>query len=78
VNQAYNLGNTGYFISAFGGNNTDGYLLVGMRVKGDTLPRFITNNYQTFGIAPQDTAYQTVVAQFSDNDTGVGAWIFER
>ena len=33
------LANQGYFISAFGGNNTSGYALVGMRVMGDTMPR---------------------------------------
>jgi hypothetical protein len=29
----------GYVISAFGGDNTNGYILVGMRVQGDILPR---------------------------------------
>ncbi|MDR5725977.1 MAG: hypothetical protein RB191_00755 [Terriglobia bacterium] len=33
------LASQGYFISAFGGNDTNGYVLVGMRVKGDSLPR---------------------------------------
>lgn len=33
------LANDGYFISAFGGNDTNGYILIGMRVNGDTLPR---------------------------------------
>lgn len=33
------LASQGYFISAFGGNDTDGYVLVGMRVEGDSLPR---------------------------------------
>ena len=33
------LANEGYVISAFGGNDLDGYMLVGMRVQGDTLPR---------------------------------------
>ena len=78
VSQAYNLGNTGYFISAFGGNTNDGYLLVGMRVKGDTLPREITNNSQSFGIAPKDTAYGTVVAVFGDTNGGIGATIYEQ
>ena len=36
---ATNLAGQGYFISAFGGNDTDGYVLVGMRVRGDSLPR---------------------------------------
>ena len=35
------LANEGYFVSAFGGNDNDGYILVGMRVKGDSLPRRI-------------------------------------
>ena len=33
------LANQGYFISAFGGNNHDGYIIVGMRVMGDVTPR---------------------------------------
>jgi hypothetical protein len=36
---ATTLAADGYFISAFGGDNADGYILVGARVKGDTLPR---------------------------------------
>jgi len=76
INQAFNLGNAGYFISAFGGNHTDGYLLIGMRVRGDTLPREITNNSQTFGTAPKDSAYGSVVAWFGD--AGVGATIYEQ
>lgn len=36
---ATELAGEGYFISAFGGNSTSGYLLIGTRVKGDTLPR---------------------------------------
>ncbi|MGH9599792.1 MAG: hypothetical protein ACRD27_07990 [Terracidiphilus sp.] len=31
--------NQGYFISAFGGNDTNGYALIAMRVRGDTMPR---------------------------------------
>jgi hypothetical protein len=36
---ATTLASAGYFISAFGGNDTGGYMLIGERVKGDTLPR---------------------------------------
>jgi hypothetical protein len=36
---ATTLANAGYFISAFGGNDTDGYILIGGRVQGDNLPR---------------------------------------
>lgn len=38
------MASAGYFISAFGGNDTDGYVLIGTRVQGDTMPRpFIQN-----------------------------------
>lgn len=33
------MANQGYIISAFGGNDTNGYALVGMRVHGDTMAR---------------------------------------
>jgi len=33
------LANDGYIITACGGNNNDGYLLIGTKVHGDTLPR---------------------------------------
>ena len=36
---ASTLAGDGYIITAFGGNTNDGYLLVGTKVKGDTLPR---------------------------------------
>ncbi len=39
---ATNLANDGYIISAFGGNDTNGYILIGMRVQGDSMPRPIT------------------------------------
>ena len=39
ANQAVTLAADGYFISAFGGNDTDGYMLIGMRVQGDTMAR---------------------------------------
>ncbi|MFZ0517003.1 MAG: immunoglobulin domain-containing protein [Acidobacteriaceae bacterium] len=46
------LANNGYAISAFGGNDTDGYILIGMRVKGDTLPRPISPASPNFGNEP--------------------------
>lgn len=50
----------GYFISAFGGNDADGYMLVGMRVQGDTMARPFGDG----GPEPanHDSAYWTVVA----------------
>ena len=53
------MANDGYFVSAFGGNNADGYMLVGMRVQGDTMPRPMG----TGGPEPvnHDSAYWTIV-----------------
>jgi hypothetical protein len=42
---AATLAGDGYIISAFGGNDTDGYILIGMRVLGDSLPRSIDDTY---------------------------------
>jgi len=39
ANEAMNLAAEGYIITAFGGDPTDGVLLVGTRVQGDTIPR---------------------------------------
>jgi hypothetical protein len=36
---AASLAAQGYIITAFGGNTTDGFLLIGTRVQGDSLPR---------------------------------------
>ncbi len=36
---AENLAQAGYIITALGGNNADGFILVGTKVKGDTIPR---------------------------------------
>jgi hypothetical protein len=44
---ATSLASEGYFISAFGGNDPDGYMLIGMRVEGDTLPRPIASGSGT-------------------------------
>ncbi len=39
VSAATTLATAGYVISAFGGNDTNGYILIGERVQGDSLPR---------------------------------------
>ncbi len=61
--KATTLANDGYIISAFGGNDTDGYILVGTRVKGDTLPRMLAITTQIYDSGPpsQDSAYFTTV-----------------
>ena len=62
ANQATQLASEGYFISAFGGNDTDGYVLVGMRVKGDALPRPISGS----GAASSENVPFTVVAWLAE------------
>lgn len=59
VAAATTLANEGYIISAFGGNDTDGYILIGMRVKGDSLPRPL-GNY------PDQPPYATVVVYLNE------------
>lgn len=39
---AVRLAGEGYIISAFGGDDTNGYVIVGIRVKGDTMPRAVS------------------------------------
>lgn len=58
---AQTLASQGYFISAFGGNYADGYLMVGMRVQGDTMPRPIYGYTQDNPPANADDAYWTAV-----------------
>lgn len=57
------LANGGYFISAFGGNDIDGYIIVGMRVAGDTMPRPASIGTLGGQIPPvnPDSAYYTTV-----------------
>ena len=58
---AITLANDGYFISGVGGNDTDGYILVGMRVKGDSLPRPISANGVNGTAALTSQPYSTLV-----------------
>jgi hypothetical protein len=72
ANQATILADEGYAISAFGGNDTDGYILVGTRVAGDTLPRPVEVTTRT-GITPPtnpSSAYYTTVAFFNGGADG--------
>ena len=50
VAAAQTLAGEGYFISGFGGNDTNGYVLVGMRVQGDSLPRPIEYGTKTVSV----------------------------
>ncbi len=56
---AKTLAGEGYSISAFGGNDKDGYILVGMRVQGDTLPRTLFID----AAVPTSPPYATPVIQ---------------
>ena len=58
---ATTLANEGYFISSAGGNDADGYILVGMRVKGDSLPRPISVNGVSGTAKPTSQPYATLV-----------------
>ena len=52
---ATTMAGEGYIISAFGGNDVNGYILIGMRVQGDTSPRLIE------GATPTGPPYSTTV-----------------
>jgi hypothetical protein len=72
VSTATTLADEGYFLSAFGGNPTFGYILIGTRVQGDTLPRPINANGV---LAPNpDSAYFTMVVWLQDPSAGAEIW----
>jgi hypothetical protein len=78
---ATTLAADGYFISAFGGNDANGFILVGMRVQGDTQPRPINVNgvlapNPITGVGPYGEAYFTPVILLTDYscDCSVEAW----
>jgi hypothetical protein len=65
------MANQGYIISAFGGNATTGYALVGMRVEGDTMSRPGVCSTGPAGSTPTwfnnpNAAYPTTVVYFED------------
>ena len=76
VTAATTLANEGYFISAFGGNDTDGYILIGMRVQGDTLPRPITALNVSAPNIPTTVPYYTPVVYFFEYE--MQASLFEQ
>lgn len=68
------LAGQGYFISAFGGNDADGFILVGARVKGDTMPRTM-NISGALGQNPSTAYFTPVVFLQDDPPTGnIEAW----
>jgi hypothetical protein len=79
---ATNLAGAGYIITAFGGDSTNGYLLVGTKVHGDTLPRpILVATPSDTPFSPGETAgYAPVgsVQYLTDNNTHSYATIFEK
>lgn len=76
--QAIALAKGGYIITAFGGNPTDGYILVGTKVHGDWIPRPILT-FPPTDATVSVTGYALVgqaidLAEGNDSVT----WIFER
>ena len=77
---AATLANAGYIVTAFGGNPTDGYVLVGTRVHGDSMPRPILvfpptpTSTSTVGYALVGQVFNTTYGDGSDYVT----WIFEK
>ncbi len=60
------MADQGYIISAFGGNDTNGYALVGMRVTGDTMPRpvGISGSGSDIWANNPNSAYPTTLVYF--------------
>jgi hypothetical protein len=62
--QATSLSQAGYFISAFGGNDSNGYVIIGMKVRGDSLPRAINTDLQ---VASSPVTPYTVIAHYTES-----------
>jgi hypothetical protein len=72
ISAATSLSSAGYIISAFGGNDTNGYLLIATRVKGDTIPRAILLTGPSGNVLPTnpDSAYFTTVLSLHEYGSG--------
>jgi len=55
-----------YIITAFGGNDENGYMLIGMRVQGDSLPRPIGKTFDT-----SEMPYYTPVLYLDESGVGI-------
>jgi hypothetical protein len=77
---ATNLAAQGYIITALGGNPSNGLLLVGTRVQGDTLPRpLLLANQAKTGLTQFFASGDAVVGYiFSAGNGGTWTWIGER
>lgn len=73
---AQQMSGEGYIITAFGGNETSGFVLVGTKVQGDSLPRpiVVSSNLSTPGKGFAAVAMPT---DFSGSEIN-RIWIFQR
>jgi hypothetical protein len=71
---ASQMAGAGYAISAFGGDDTNGWVLIGLRVLGDTLPRpfDVDTALSTTQPLNPDSGYFTPVVRFVDIVNGSG------
>jgi hypothetical protein len=85
ASQAETLAADGYFISAFGGNDTDGYMLIGMRVQGDTVARPISvtmagpsgsSSFSTLPAQSPPYATEVIAGGFFGSFTTAGSQIY--
>jgi hypothetical protein len=80
VSQASALAQQGYILTAIGGDTTNGFLLVGTRVQGDTMPRpfkAVTTPTEDVNALLWSQGY-ALVANF-DNGLGTAmTWIGEK
>jgi hypothetical protein len=77
--EATSLANAGCIITAFGGDPTYGYAMVGTKVYGDSLPRPVL----TFPPAPTATSINNYALVALAGDLGDGGsdsvvWVFEK
>ena len=79
ANAATSLAASGYIITAFGGNPTNGYVLIGTKVQGDTTPRPILVGTQV-GFPAGCAGYAPVgwVDYVTSDNTVAYAQIFEK
>lgn len=78
---ATTLAQQGYILTAIGGNTSDGFILVGTRVKGDSIPRpFVV--WSPGGTATNDRGYSYVghifIANYSNPAAGIHLWFLEQ
>ena len=77
---ATTLASQGYILTAFGGNGPDGYILVGTKVQGDTLPRpIMVSPDLPFGVPANGYArVGWAVKTPAGAPSSPAVWIFEK